>query len=322
MMAVARPLRVAVVGASGIGKHHAKWWALEGAEVCGFVGTSDASVACTHEALAKLFAFGGRGYTSLDALLDEEAPDIIDVCCPQHLHAAYCRTALEAGCDVLCEKPLFYDPGQSPDAVIEEARALMAMAAEKKRRLAVCTQYAKGADVLARIWREVRGGEPITRYHGHLESPAKGRTPDPGRVWVDLSPHLLSVVLRLWPRAEVDWLSLEVDFQGYQARATFTIEPESGPPVACDLVTRNAMAPPLNVRHFKLNGYAFNVEGENDAEGNYQARIETADGDFREPDMMRLLIRDMIQGREPVSAAEALDNLAWMLQIIDFAKEA
>ena len=27
--------RVAVVGASGIGKHHAKWWALEGADVAG-----------------------------------------------------------------------------------------------------------------------------------------------------------------------------------------------------------------------------------------------------------------------------------------------
>lgn len=321
-MAATRPVRVAVVGASGIGKHHAKWWALEGADVCGFVGTSDASVARTREALAKLFAFDGRGYTSLDALLDGEAPDVVDVCCPPALHAGYCRAALEAGCDVLCEKPLFYDPEQAPDAVMAEARALTALAAGKGRRLAVCTQYAKAADVFARIWREVRGGEPITKYHGHIESPAKGRTPDPGRVWVDLSPHLLSVLLRLWPGAEADWPSLEVAFQGYQARAAFMIEPPSGPPVACDLVTRNATAPPLNVRHFKLNGYAFKVEGENDAEGNYQARIETADGDFREPDMMRLLIRDMVQGREPVTAAEALANLEWMLQIIDFARDA
>ena len=32
--------KVAVIGAKGIGRHHAKWWHTEGVEVCAFAGTS------------------------------------------------------------------------------------------------------------------------------------------------------------------------------------------------------------------------------------------------------------------------------------------
>lgn len=313
--------RVAVVGASGIGKHHAKWWALEGAEVCGFVGTSDDSVARTRRTLEELFAFEGRGYTGLEALLETEAPDVVDVCSPPAWHPAHCRIALEAGCHVLCEKPLFYDPAQPPDDMLEEARSLLALAEAQDRLLGVCTQYTKGADIFARIWKDTHGDALITRFHGHLESPAKGREPGPGRIWVDLSPHILSVAIRLWPGGEVDWSSLDVAFSGYEARATFVLHPQAGPAVACDVIARNATKPPLNVRHFKLDGYAFTVEGENDADGVYGARIETPDNDYHEPDMMRLLIRDMLEGHPTAVGAEALVNLEWMLQILEFAKD-
>ena len=312
--------RVAIVGAGGIGKHHAKWWALEGAEVCGFVGTSEASVARTREVLDNLFGFAGQGYTDLEALLGAEAPDVVDVCSPPACHVGHVRAALEAGCHVLCEKPIVYDPERSPDAMLDEARALVTLAEERGRRLGVCTQYSVGGDSFARIWKETRGDEPITHYHGHLESPARGRSDAPGRVWVDLSPHPLSVLIRLVPDGTVDWSTLEMKFRGYEACATFTLRRVAGPPVECDIATRNATEPPLNVRHFKVNGYAFVVEGENDAVGVYGARIETPDGDYHEPDMMRRLIRDMLEGRPITTGREALVNLEWMLQVLDVAR--
>lgn len=320
MTAAGKPVRVAVIGASGIGKHHAKWWHAEGADVCGFAGSSEASVSRTREALRQLFDFQGKGYASARAMIDAEAPDIVDVCSPPRLHLVHARLALEAGCHVLCEKPLFYDETLSPDAMIEAACELTASAEAKNLSFGVCVQYAVAAEWFARIWRDERQDEPVTQYYGHLESPARGRAPDPGRVWVDLSPHPLSVLLKLFPGAAIDWASLDVRFSGYEASAAFEAQQAGGPAIACELVTRNAEKPPLNVRRFRLNGYAFDVEGENDEHGVYRARIETAGGVHREPDMMRALIRGMLEGRPAATARDALKNLEYMLQILEIAR--
>jgi hypothetical protein len=86
-------------------------------------------------------------------------------------------------------------------------------------------------------------------------------------------------------------------------------------------VTRNAEKPPLNVRQFKLDGYAFSINGENDKDGVYRAVIETPDGAHRNPDMMHALIRRMRSGQPVVEGRGALKNLEWMLQILDFARE-
>lgn len=311
--------RVAVIGAGGIGKHHAKWWAIEGAEVCAFAGTSDESVARTRETLVGLFGFAGRGYTGVGAMLEAEGPEIVDVCTPPPCHAGHVRTAIEAGCDVLCEKPFVYDAALSREDLIAQAEELEALAEDKGRKLGVCTQYSVGARVFQRIWNERRGGGVITQYHGHLESPAKGREPDPQRVWIDLSPHPISVLLNVIPGGEVDWDTLETRFEGYEAHAGFQVRSGSGAKVECTITTRNATDPPLNVRHFKFNGYPFVVEGQNDAEGVYCARIETPDGECLEPDMMRALIREFLAGRPPVSAAESIRNLDIMLRILSAA---
>ena len=312
--------RVAVVGASGIGKHHAKWWALDSADVCAFAGTSDASVAKTRRGLTALFDFHGRGYTSIDEMLQTERPDIVDVCSPSACHYGHVETALEAGCHVFCEKPLVFDRALSREAIVEQARALSALAQRKGLRLSVCTQYSAGAQMFARIWRERRGDEVITHYHGHLESPAKGRAPDPERVWVDLSPHPLSVLAAVVPDGIVDWDSVRTNFDGYEASAEFDVRRPDGSILRAVIVTRNALEPPLNVRHFKYNGYPFVVEGQNDDAGVYCARIETPDGNYIEPDLMRALIRDFLAGRPTVGIDDALGNLDLMLRLIDAAR--
>lgn len=47
-----------------------------------------------------------RVYDRVEALLDAESPDFIDICTPPLAHAAIARSALARGTDVLCEKPL------------------------------------------------------------------------------------------------------------------------------------------------------------------------------------------------------------------------
>ncbi|HUW61371.1 MAG TPA: Gfo/Idh/MocA family oxidoreductase [Candidatus Bathyarchaeia archaeon] len=315
-------LRVAIVGASGIGKYHGSWWAIEGAEVCAFAGRSAESVARTQEALARFFGFAGRGYTNVEAMIAQERPDVVDVCSPPACHFEHARTALEASCHVLCEKPFVYDPDAEREAILAQACALVDLAARNGLRLCVCTQYSAAGPVFARIWQEARGNEPVHHYHGHLESPAKNRPPDPERIWLDLSPHLLSVLLKLAPDAEADWDTLRPRFNEYEACADFSMRHPAGETIDCALVTRNALRPPLNVRHFKYNGCPFVVEGEKGADGVYCACIETPEGRFVEPDMMRVLIRDFMAGRVTATPAESLANLDMMLRIRDAARKA
>ncbi len=60
--------------------------------------------------LARELLPGVRVYESQGALLAAEAPlDFVAVCSPPASHVALAREALEAGCHVLCEKPLTLD---------------------------------------------------------------------------------------------------------------------------------------------------------------------------------------------------------------------
>src|SRR5437867_4321873 len=45
-------------------------------------------------------------YNDLDALLEAEQLDCVDICTPPHLHTACATAALRKGLHVVCEKPL------------------------------------------------------------------------------------------------------------------------------------------------------------------------------------------------------------------------
>ncbi|MCC6145332.1 MAG: Gfo/Idh/MocA family oxidoreductase, partial [Candidatus Hydrogenedentes bacterium] len=187
-------IRVAIIGARGVGRHHARWWTLEGANVCAIAGTTIHNVDKARRALEDDIGFEGRGYVDINAMLVREVPDVVDVCSPPDCHARHVRMALEAGCSVLCEKPFVYDETWPHEDLLAEAWELVDLAAAYNRQLAVCTQYAAGARMIADLWERFRKNEPITRYLARLETPAKGRAADPQRIWVDLAPHLFSAL--------------------------------------------------------------------------------------------------------------------------------
>ncbi len=62
-----------------------------------------------HASLARLLredAEAVRGYTTLDELLEREHPDLADILAPCERHEEIARRCLDAGCHVMCEKPL------------------------------------------------------------------------------------------------------------------------------------------------------------------------------------------------------------------------
>jgi predicted dehydrogenase len=150
-----------------------------------------------------------RWYASAEELLSGETLDFVDICTPPWLHVPIARAALEAGCHVLCEKPLVLSDGELP--------ALTALALKKQRALVTVHNW-KHAPALAKITGLLREGSvgavrrlrwETLRFQPAVAAGEKGNwRVDPaqsgGGILVDHGWHAL-YVLRQWlggsPRA-------------------------------------------------------------------------------------------------------------------------
>ncbi|WP_193105445.1 Gfo/Idh/MocA family protein [Brachybacterium sp. FME24] len=91
----AAPLRVGIIGTGGISRAHTPGWIETGAELhCHSLEGADAFAE----------TFGATVHATLEELL--AAVDVVDVCTPTPVHAEIVHQALDAGKDVVCEKPL------------------------------------------------------------------------------------------------------------------------------------------------------------------------------------------------------------------------
>jgi myo-inositol 2-dehydrogenase/D-chiro-inositol 1-dehydrogenase len=109
-------LRVGIIGTGGISRAHAPGWIGAGAELH----------AHSLEGVQRFAEqFGAEIHDDLDDLLAEV--DVVDVCTPTPEHPAIVHRALDAGCDVVCEKPLALRA--------EDARALVEHAERAGRML-------------------------------------------------------------------------------------------------------------------------------------------------------------------------------------------
>lgn len=305
---------VAILGAGGIGRHHANWWRVEGAEVVAILGRSDESVARSADKLRGMFGFAGRTFTDLDTLLRETRPAIVDVCTPAPLHFEQARRALQGGHDVLCEKPLVFDPALEHQTLLAQAGELAALAGAG-RRLGLCSQFA----IAARTCRELLQGvdsAPLRQIAIELRSPVRGRSPDPPQTWIDLGPHLVAALQTLLPGAEPAWDSLRVAASGHNADLEFTLPAaDGGDAVAVHLAVGFTTGDPANVRRITLNRAPFDLLGENGPDGLFRMRYRVGDKiDEARPDPMRLLIREYLAGQPSLGPGEALRNQRWLLK--------
>ena len=331
------PLRVAVAGASGIGKHHAKWYDSCGCDVVAFLGSNEKSCRATADSLAELFGFSGRGYTALGDLLHTETPDIVDVCTPNELHFEGARTALEAGCHVLIEKPIVWAQGDWAQGdwaqgdwaktMCDWSRQLIDLAREKGRHLGVCTQYATALPHYEQICRDEKTAfrEPVT-FEAMMETLSRGRQRSAEEIWIDMGSHPLSMLLAWLPGGVIDTQTLAVDLSDGEMTATFDfIDQERR--CKCDIVVRDREEGPPT-RRFGINGVLVDCSGRTNEDGVFQTVLSRQGREKPGQDFMYLLISqfvDTVLGleSEPIASAKiGLRNLELQLQILGAALPA
>lgn len=174
-------LRAAVIGVGSMGQHHARVYAE--LKQTTLVGVADA-VAETGQRIAG--KYGVPAYSDYRELLERERPDIVTVAVPTQEHHVVATTVLEAGCDVLVEKPIA--------ATLEEGEALIARAAALNRKLMV-GHIVRFSPAIQALKQHLDAGElgRIFQISCRRVGPFPARVRDVGVV-IDLAPHDLDVM--------------------------------------------------------------------------------------------------------------------------------
>jgi len=121
-------IRVGVIGL-GIGRHHIRGYQTHpAAEV----------VAIADPDKVRLYEIGNqygvdKRYISGEQMIEQEGLDVVSVATPNKFHKSLTIAALEAGCHVLCEKPMAMNA--------QEARAMLAAAEKVDKRLMIDFSY-------------------------------------------------------------------------------------------------------------------------------------------------------------------------------------
>lgn len=196
-------IRAGVIGL-GMGRHH----------VSGYQTHPEAEVVAIADMdTARLEEIGdksgvARRYLSGEEMLAEEALDVVSVATPNKYHKPLVIAALEAGCHVLCEKPMAMNA--------EEARAMIATAQKADRRLMINFSYrfteqsmalkdqvdagVLGEVYFARtIWHRRRG---LPRFGGWFGQ----KTLSGGGPLIDLGVHRLDLALWLMGYPRPAWV--------------------------------------------------------------------------------------------------------------------
>jgi predicted dehydrogenase len=315
-------LPVGIVGARGIGKHHAKWFHHCGCEVVAVYGRTPESCAQAEAGLRGVYDFRGEMTWDWPGFVADRRFAAVSVCSPAEAHASQVIDLVRTGKDVLCEKPLVWDWQSSGEAILGPAERMVAAARETGRLLGVNAQYPAAVQHYRELYRRARGEEPrFETLSFVMETKGKARNPHPGEVWVDLAPHALALLDAMLPGGRIDPSDEQVVAEPGRVRCEFTwVTPEKRPRVSFALA--RVPGDPF-ARRFGADGLMAEYEGRNQA-GEFVAVLRLGEQEWIGEDFMRASIRHFVaavQSRDPqrllVTGEAALRHLREQVRIWD-----
>ncbi len=201
------PLRVAILGARGIGKVHARIFHDLGASVCAVLGSSEKTASLAAQDLAESFGIEAKPFYSFGQLLQEPL-DAVSVCTPADMHFEQMLAAFDAGVAVFCEKPLFWEENLSPE---KAGRHLDILERHSNRKLFVNTSNTVFADTVRDRLGALEQAKSFT-FKFHTRGRYRG-----GDIAVDLFPHGASLLLRLFGLRDLTDYCCDVSDYSYRA---------------------------------------------------------------------------------------------------------
>ena len=210
--------RVGILGAGAMGVTHLEAWHKLGVPIGGLYARN------VERGRAVAEPYGCPVYDSVDQLVSEV--EIADICLPTTLHKSTVRLAAEAGCQIVCEKPLALD--------YEEGEAIFRDCDKAKVRIFLA-MVVRFFPVYRAAWDRVRSGEL-----GQLEQIALKRVVSPppptgswflndrlsGGVLCDLLIH--DIDYAMWLAGDVTKVNARREGQGQSQYGYINLEHAGG----------------------------------------------------------------------------------------------
>ena len=189
---MAKPLKVGVLGVGGIARsHYPGWEASPHTELAAFCDINS-------EVLQRMAHEHGvsKTYERPEDLIADKDIDIVDICTPNMYHAPLAIAAMDAGKDVICEKPLAPTPHDIRKMI--EAR-------DRNGRLLMTAQHFRFNPTAQALKREVDGGKLGEVYHARSWMLRRSGAPcrigfickqhSGGGPCIDIGVHILDLTL-------------------------------------------------------------------------------------------------------------------------------
>ena len=102
------PLKIAILGASGIGLVHARIFHSLGVKIEAITCSTLESASQAAKFLLDNYGIRTKAFSSIDDVTSVPV-DAVSICTPPHLHYDYILAAFDRNLPVFCEKPIFWD---------------------------------------------------------------------------------------------------------------------------------------------------------------------------------------------------------------------
>ena len=218
---------IGIVGAGAIARVHAQGIADAGGSVIGFCDVRESAAA---EAAAQ---FGGLVWTDPEEMFAHDGVTAVVVAVPNALHAPLAIAAMEAGNDVLLEKPMALTSQECQAVLDARDRSGRVLQVGFVCRFAATVQAAKEHLAAGRIGEIYHARAVMLRRRG---IPGLGRwftdkARSGGGVLIDLGPHVIDLTLELCGRPAVERVSASTSSRfGQPPRGYRFTDMWSGPP--------------------------------------------------------------------------------------------
>lgn len=216
-------MKIAVIGYGGMGGWHCqKIRTMKEMELAGIYDIKEARRRVAKEK-------GIYAYDSMEALLSDASVELVTVAIPNHLHKAICIQAMEAGKNVICEKPVALNHQELQDMIEASKKNQVLFTVHQNRR------WDEDYLVMKKLYEERTLGKVFaieSRVHGSRGIPGDWRNQKEcgGGMVLDWGVHLLDQIMQMIPKpiesiyADLSFVTNEVCDDGFTVTLKFKDE--------------------------------------------------------------------------------------------------
>ena len=200
-------MKLAILGASGIGKFHARTFDKLNVEVNAILSSSKVTGKATSQDLKDSLGLKVNYYDDLDMLLNKSMPDAVTICTPNELHYEQILKVLDKKIPIFCEKPLFWNKKDNYKAF---SKKLKVISDHPNRAIFVNTS---GASYIKSIKNLLPLSKDLNSFNFNFITQGNNKYLE---IAEDLMPHGLAMLIELFGCHDITSFKQEYSENAYK----------------------------------------------------------------------------------------------------------